>query len=133
MDRSLPEERGRLETQFQREEIGKVTNFVTRYEAMDRVIHSSPALYRLSWLITLALMLVEMTPALMKLLTPHVDYHHLVSAEIRENVTRIDEIGDRNYRLAIENPEQPHLSVSEKFARVRYGPVNSTSSIRRDR
>ena len=51
---------------------------------MDKVIHSSDSLYRLSWLITLTLILIEMTPALMKLLTPHVDYHHLVSAEIRE-------------------------------------------------
>jgi Domain of unknown function (DUF4407) len=128
MNRSLPEERQRLEAQYGREEVSRVTDFVTRYEALDKVVRSSDALYRLSWLITLALILVETTPALLKILTPHVDYHHLVRAEIRENETRIDEISDRNYRLAMENPEVPRLSVAEKFAICRFGPVPNTSS-----
>ncbi len=127
MERSLPEQRQRLEGQFRREEVGRSMDFVARYEAMDKVVHSSDPLYRLSWLITLALILVEMTPALLKILTPHVDYHHLVQAEIRENVTRIDEISDRNYRLALENPEIPQLSVAEKFTIVRYTPVSNTT------
>lgn len=121
---SMPKERDRLDKQFQREEVGKVTDFVTRYEAMDRVVHTSDALYRLSWIVTLTLVLIEMTPALLKLLTPHVDYHHLVKAEIRENIARIDEISDRNYRLAMEYPDVPELSVSEKFTVVRYAPVS---------
>jgi len=48
-----------------------------------------------------------MTPALLKLLTPHVDHQHLVKAEIRENIARIDEISARNYRLAMEYPDVP--------------------------
>jgi hypothetical protein len=122
IERTLPEERRRLDGAFQREEIGRVTDFVTRYEALDKVIRSSDALYRLSWLITLALIFVEMTVAIMKILTPHVDYHHLVKADIRERVTQIDEISDRNYRLAMENPEVPRSSVAEKFTAVRYAP-----------
>ncbi len=133
VEHSVPDERQRLERQFQREEVGKIKNFVTRYEAMDRVIHSSNALYRLSWVIMLTLILIEMTPALLKLLTPHVDYHHLAAAEIRENVTRIDEISDRNYSLAIEDPELPRLSVAEKFAVVRYAPVSSSGLMARER
>ncbi|HZL49850.1 MAG TPA: DUF4407 domain-containing protein [Terracidiphilus sp.] len=128
MNRSLPEERQRLETLYGREEVGKVTDFVTRYEALDKVVRSSNALYRLSWLITLALILVEMTPAVLKILTPRADYHHLVRAEIRENETRIDEISDRNYRLAMENPEVPRLSVAEKLAICKFGPVPNTSA-----
>ena len=131
LDREMPEENRRTEERFKREEVGRVTDFVTRYEAMVKVIHSSDALYRLSWLITLALILVEMTPALLKILTPHVDYHHLVQAEIRENVARIDEISERNYRLAMENPEAPVLSVAEKFTRVRYAPIDNVSSFGR--
>lgn len=128
IEHALPEERRRLESGFQREEVGRVTDFVTRYEALDRVIHSSDALYRLSWLITLALILVEMTPAILKILTPHVDYHHLVRAEIRENVARIDEISERNFRLAMENPEVPRLSVAEKFTIVGYTPIDNVAS-----
>lgn len=131
LDASLPNERQRLEQGFQREEVGKTTDFVTRYEALDRVIHSSDALYRLSWLITLAMIMIEMTPAILKILTPHVDYHHLVQAEIRENVTRIDEIAERNFRLAMENPEVPRHSVAEKFIIVRYSPIPNTSSFER--
>jgi len=131
-DRSLPEERQRLEAQFHREEVGKITDFVTRYEGLDKVVHSSNALFRLSWLITLALIFIDMTVALLKLLTPHSDYHHLVSAEIRENVTRIDEISERNYRLAMQDPEVPRASVAEKFAKVRYSPVTNHTTFERD-
>jgi hypothetical protein len=129
VDRALPEARVRLEARFQRESVGKVTDFVTRYEAMDRVIHSSKPLFRLSWLITLALILVEMTPAILKVLTPHVDYRHLVRAEIRENVARIDEISERNYLQAMQNPEVPRLSVAEKFMMVRYTPIDNVDSL----
>jgi hypothetical protein len=132
LEASLPARRERIEKAFQREEIGVVTNFVTRYEAMDRVVRRSPPLNRLSWLITLALILIEMTPALIKLLTPHADYHHLVSAEIRENIARIDEISDRNYRLAMEHPEQPEASVSDKFAKVRFWRVSPARSFVRE-
>lgn len=127
MDQSRPQQRQRLEGQFQREEVGKITDFVTRYEAMDKVIHSSDPLYRLSWLITLALIFIEMTPAVLKILTPQVDYHHLVNAEIRENCGRIDELSDRNYRLAMQDPEIPRLSVAEKFTVVRYTPISNTT------
>jgi hypothetical protein len=126
-EHTLPAERQRLEAEFQRQEVSLVSDFVTRYEALDRVVHSSDPLYRLSWLITLTLILIEMTPALLKLLTPHADYHHLARAEIRENVARIDEISERNYRLAIDSPETPELSVSEKFTAVRFGHVSGSS------
>lgn len=117
----------RLEKRFGREEISKATDFPTLYEAMDRVTHDSAPLYRLSWWIRLTLILIEMTPALLKILTPHVDYHHLVNAEIRESTVRVDEIADRNYRLAMENPEMPQLSVAEKFAIVRYTPISNAN------
>jgi hypothetical protein len=104
MERSLPLEREHLEQQFHREEVAATRDFVTRYEALNTVTHSSGPLYRLSWLITLALVLVEMTPALLKLLTPHSDYNHLVRAEIRENITRIDEISDRNLPTCHREP-----------------------------
>lgn len=131
-DSSLSTRRDRIEKAFQREEIGVVANFVTRYEAMDRVVRRSPPLLRLSWLITLALILIETTPAVLKLLTPHADYHHLAAAEIRENIARIDEISDRNYRLAMENPETPEPSVSEKFTKVRFSRVYPISSFGRE-
>lgn len=123
LEESLPSERNRLETEFRREEVAKITSFVTRYEALQDVLQQSPSLYRLSWAVTLFFVFVEMTPALMKLLTPHVDYHHLVNAEIQENVLRIDEIAFRNYELAKTDPVTPQMSVAEKFALVRFSPV----------
>src|ERR1700677_512236 len=48
-NRSLPNERQRIEAQFQREEVPEARDFVTRFEALDRVVHSSGALFRLSW------------------------------------------------------------------------------------
>ena len=132
-EKSLPADRDRQDKQFAREETSKVTDFVTRYEAMDRVVHDSPALYRMSWWITITLIIIDMTPAFLKLMTPHVDYHHLVKAGIRENVTRVDEISDLNYRLAMENPELPELSVAEKFGIVLYAPASPVSVFGRQR
>src|SRR5260370_12261568 len=133
-ERSISVESDRLDKQFQRVEVSKTTDFATRFEAMNKVVHNSSPLYQLSWMITLAFILIEMTPALLKLLTPHVDYHHLVKAEIRENVARIDEISDKNFRLAIEHPEAPELSVSEKFAIARFsGPSSAQDPVQQVR
>jgi hypothetical protein len=123
LDHSLPEQRQRLEREFQRQEIAKVTSFVTRYEALQDVTHSSGALSRLSWGVTIFLIFLEASGALIKVLTPHVDYHHLVNAEIQENVLRIDEIAFRNYEAAKKDPATPQLSVGERFAMVRFSPV----------
>ena len=127
LERALPEERRRIEGRFQREEVGKVSDFPTRYDMLTKVVHGSDSLYRLSWLLTVALILFQMTPAILKILTPHVDYHHLVTAEIRERVAQIDELSDRNYCLAIENPEIPRLSVAEKFTAARFEPVENAA------
>jgi len=128
IERSLPAERQRLESQLRREEIRTTKDFVSRYEALDRVIRSSDALYRLSWIIWAALAMIELAGAVLKMLTPLADYHHLVKAEIRERCARIDELGERNFRLAIENPEVPRLSVTEKFTIAWYTPISSASS-----
>lgn len=130
-ERTLPADRQSLENDFIRESVNFVSDFVTRYESLDRCVHSSEPLYRLSWLITLTLILIEMTPALLKVLTPHSDYHHLARAEIRENVARIDEISDRNYRMAMQNPETPEPSVVEKFTAVRFGRDAASARFRR--
>jgi len=123
LERSIPEEQRRQDAQFKREEVTLVTDFPSRYEALDKVIHESDPLYRLSWIIWAALTLIECCPALLKILTPHSDYHHLVQAEMRENTARTDELGERNFRLAVENPETPRLSVSEKLSIVKHTPI----------
>jgi len=128
LERSLPQEQQRLEKEFNRQEVAKVMSFTTRYEALQDVIHSSPALYRLSWAVTLFLVCLEMSGAILKLLTPHVDYHHLVNAEIQENVLRIDEIAFRNYEQAKKDPTAPQQSVAEKFAAVRFSSVTNVES-----
>jgi len=131
LDRSLPAERQRLEAQFRQEEIRTTKDFASRYEALGKVIHSSDALYTLSWILWAALAAIEMMGAVLKLFSPGNDYLHLVKAEIRENCARIDELSDRNYRLAMENPEIPRLSVAEKFTIVRYTPIPPSTPFER--
>lgn len=114
-------DQARLERQFNRQEVRKVTSFVVRYEALHRVTDSSWPLYWMSWAVTLFFILIEMTPALMKLLTANADYQHIVAAEMKENILRIDEIAELNLRIAMKNPTEPEPSVVEKFAFVRFG------------
>ena len=111
----------RLERQFTRQEVRKVTSFVIRYEALHRVTNDSSPLYWMSWAVTLFFILIEMTPALMKVLAISTDFHHIVSAEMKENIVRIDEIAELNLKIAMKNPTEPEPSVVEKFAFVRFG------------
>ena len=123
LERSLPDERQRIQRQFERQEVAKVADFPTRYEALDRVRADSAPLNRMAWFMTLTLILIEMMPAALKFLTPRSDYDHLVSAEMQENILRIDEIGFGSYQIAKDNPTKPQLSVVEKFALARFSPV----------
>ena len=75
----------------------------------------------MSWAVTLFFILIEMTPALMKVLAISTDFHHIVSAEMKENIVRIDEIAELNLKIAMKNPTEPEPSVVEKFAFVRFG------------
>ena len=114
-------DQARLEKQFSRQEVRKVTSFVVRCEALHRVTSASWPLFWMSWAVTLFFIVIEMTPALMKILTTSADYQHIVAAEMKENIVRIDEIAERNLQIAIKNPTEPEPSVVEKFAFVRFG------------
>ena len=114
-------DQARLEKQFSRQEVRKVTSFVVRYEALHRVTNTSWPLYWMSWAVTLFFILIEMTPALMKILTTSADYQHIVAAEMKENIVRIDEIAELNLQIAMKNPTEPEPSVVEKFSFVRFG------------
>jgi hypothetical protein len=114
-------EQARLEKQYSRQEVRKVTSFVVRYEALHVVTNSSWPLFWMSWAVTLFFVLIEMTPALMKLLTTSADYQHIVAAEMKENIVRIDEIAELNLQIAMKNPTEPEPSVVEKFSFVRFG------------
>jgi hypothetical protein len=114
-------DQARLEKQFSRQEVRKVTSFVVRYEALHRVTDSSWPLYWMSWAVTLFFVLIEMTPALMKILATNADYQHMVGAEMKENIVRIDEIAEQNLQIAMKHPTDPEPSVVEKFGFVRFG------------
>jgi hypothetical protein len=114
-------EQAQMEKQFSRHEVRKVTSFVVRYEALHEVTGASWPLFWMSWAVTLFFIPIEMTPALMKVLTTSADYHHMVAAEMKENIVRIDEIAELNLQIAMKNPTDPEPSIVEKFAFVRFG------------
>lgn len=138
---ALEKDQQRADSQFTKQETPQITNFVTRYEAMDAVTSDSWPLRKLSWLITLVFILIDVFPAVMKTLTPFSDYIHLVVADMRENIARVDAISDRNYSVAVEDPTWPEPSVAEKFSRVRFSlppapeerPTPSANKRRRER
>lgn len=120
-NRTNEADQARLEKQFGRQEVRKVTSFVVRYEALHRVTSASWSLFWMSWAVTLFFIVIEMTPALMKMLATSADYQHIVAAEMKENIVRIDEIAERNLQIAMKSPTEPEPSVVEKFAFVRFG------------
>jgi hypothetical protein len=123
LDRSMNDERKRLEKEFERGSVPKVTDFVTRFEGLERVKAESASLNFLSWLITLTLMMIELTPALMKFMKWDSDYDTLVRRMMDEFKTRMDAIAELKMASVKKDPMTPSFTTVDHFAETTYGPL----------
>ncbi len=97
--KSVESDRARIANELKQEEIAAVYDFPSRYEALTKATDASKPLWRLSWLITLVFIGIDMVPVLMKALSPITDYDHLLAAQVKENIQRARLIAEHNARL----------------------------------
>lgn len=97
--KSIGADRARIAGELKQEEVASVYDFPSRYEALTKATDSSRPLWRLSWLITLVFIAVDMVPVLMKALSPITDYDHLLAAQVKENIHRVRRIAEHHDRV----------------------------------
>jgi hypothetical protein len=92
----LGDERARVTAEYKDREIQAVHDFPTRYEALANATPIFTPLWRISWLITLLVILIDMTPVLMKAQSPITDYDQLLAVQVQENIRRARKIAEYN-------------------------------------
>lgn len=96
---TINSERARIAGELKQEEVASVYDFPSRYESLTKATDSSKPLWRLSWLITLVFIGVDMVPVLMKWLSPITDYDHLLAAQVKENIHRVRRMADHHDQI----------------------------------
>jgi Domain of unknown function (DUF4407) len=95
----LGDERARVTAEYKDREIQAVHDFPTRYEALANSTPLFTPLWRISWLITLLVILIDMTPVLMKAQSPVTDYDQLLAVQVQENIRRARKIAEYNEQV----------------------------------
>jgi hypothetical protein len=120
----VQDDRARIIADFKRQEIAPVHDFPTRYEALESATPWFSPMWKLSWFITLAFILVDMMPVLMKAFSPVTDYDRLLAAQVRENIERVRVVADSNAQVMDKGFLTPRPSTVELFEKL-FAPEES--------
>lgn len=94
----------RIKEAYDRRAIPKVEDLLARYEAMEKVKAGSASAIYLTWGIRLLIILLEMSPALMKLLQRDTEYNVALEGARRVNIARIIGIANDQIDQIVLNP-----------------------------
>jgi hypothetical protein len=81
--------RTRLKDIYERRAVPKVEDLMARYEALEKVKASSPSAIYMAWGIRALIILLEMSPALVKLMQRTNEYNVILEAVRRVNISRV--------------------------------------------
>jgi Domain of unknown function (DUF4407) len=81
--------RARIKEAYGQRAVRKVEDLLARYEALEKVKASSPSAIYIAWGIRLLIILLETTPALMKLMQRDNEYNFALEALRRVNISRV--------------------------------------------
>lgn len=115
---TLATDRSRIANELKQEEIAAVYDFPSRYEALTKATDASKPLWRLSWLITLVFIGIDMVPVLMKALSPITDYDHLLAAQVKENIQRARLIAEHNAKMMETEFLTRRANILETYERL---------------
>jgi hypothetical protein len=97
----------RITETYNRSAIPKVEDLLARYEAMETVKRSSASAIYLTWGIRLLIILLEMSPALMKLLQSDNEYNVALEGNRRVNIARV---------IAMANDQIDQITLNPRTA-----------------
>lgn len=108
-----------IDKEYQRAHISQAYDLLARYEAMHAVEREHPEAAKMTWAITLVLILIELFPALVKMTMPYTAYGALVEAREREDIQRVHSLGNHHLRDLVSDPYDPQLFVMHRTAAIK--------------
>ena len=113
-----------IEKEYQRKRVAQPRDLLAQYEALHIIEREHPETAKMTWAITILLILIELFPALVKLMLPYtayaaLAYAALVEAREREDIQRGHSMGNYNIRQIVAEPHNPGLFVIKQTAAVR--------------
>jgi len=109
------QERPRAAEDYQKEQIGAIYDFPSRYEALKRATPAFTPLWTLSWLLTLVIILVDMLPVIMKVQADPSDYDYLLRIEVEENIHRAQRMAEHHAKILQDDFLNPQASTVNAF------------------
>jgi len=109
----------RIDAEYERQRVPHARDLAARYEALHEIEQQHPEVAKLTWAISILLILIDIFPALTKLMLPYTAYAALIEAREREDIQRTHAIGNHNIREIVRNPANEQLFVIDQTAKVR--------------
>jgi len=103
-----------IEKEYEHEHIARSHDLLAQYEALHEVERQHPEAAKMTWAITILLMLIEVFPALVKLMLPYTAYSALVEAREREDIQRTHSMANHNIREMVADPMDSTLFVMKQ-------------------
>ena len=100
-----------IDEEYRRSAVAQAHDLLSRYEAMHAIERQHPEALKMTWAITLVLVMIELFPALTKLTTPYTAYTALVEAREREDIQRAHSFANQNLNRLPASPHEPALFV----------------------
>jgi hypothetical protein len=106
------QERRRVQDEYKTRYIPQAKDFLSRYEALDRLKANSAGALAISWGLRIFFVLIEVFPALLKLFLPYNEYNAIVEARMRSQVQRVHALGNQQLdELSRNPPSYPQTSL----------------------
>jgi hypothetical protein len=107
-----------LEQEYQQSFIKRPRDLLARYEALHAIEQQHPEAQKMTWGTTFVLVLLEVFPALIKLMLPYTAYAALVEAREREDIQRMHSMANHNMSEMVSDPQDATLFVMRQTAAV---------------
>ncbi len=108
--------RGEFKQEYEQRYVAQVYGFLSRYEALESLKAESESAFWMAWGVRMLLVLIEMFPALIKIMTPKNEYSALIEAERQKNLMRISGIANLHMSEILNDPLiPPNRSLKEEL------------------
>jgi Domain of unknown function (DUF4407) len=122
LDAKENEERSRTEQDFNRQFVSQTYGLLSRYEALEGLKGESTAALKISWLLRLLFIFVEIFPALLKLFLPYTAYNAILEASRREAIQIVHSVTNQRMTSIGQN-QMPQIPLMNSINQT---PQNQT-------
>lgn len=118
------EEQTQIENTYQRGYVHQTYGFLSQFEALEQLKEQSAAAWRISWMLRLLFIFIEVFPALVKLLLPYSAYNAILEARRRESIQLVHAL--TNHRMTGLGQQPPTIPATQLMAHINQVQPNTT-------